>query len=603
MEHAPDPAQGSSPVTSRRQAIRTGSAAALGVSVLVLPSAAVAGSGEFGLTPLSPAGTMGTSESVTATALDSAVRLDWVAVTGANVYQVQYREFGSETWLVDRLTEQITVTVRALTNDQAYEFRIIASDGTTNNVGQPTTAVSATPQLSAPGTPVGVSVSPGDPGQLVVTWSTADTGGVPASYSVRHSTDGTNWTEVDGITDLTATISGLVNGTEYQVQVLATNAAGTSAWSDSVTGTPIAEVNTTIAERDPQPPVVGAVTAPAYVEIITDKNIAGNEELVYEYSLDAAVDADTTWTTVSVTAAEPSFIINGLTGPTTTIFVQKRDGTSVSGRSKVELERRTPTYTAGQVYTLNNASGNTRIGRIDATVIGGSGGVGGPDGSKVGGAPSQPGRVDGSLFLTASASIELAAGSGGAAGRNGGLGGGGGTNALGGYAGGTGAADGPRGASGTGGGGGAASVIMMKLSPSATPFAALVAGGAGGGGGAEAVAGDGADGSPVDTGGQSGTSGANGIVFTGSTDDAGGGGGGGGGANGGNGGGQARNGTGSCGFLCTIYYYRSTESRRGTDFISQSSASGTSDFASGRAASVSGSIALDYLEVTELASL
>jgi hypothetical protein len=599
MEHAPDTALGSSPVTSRRQAIRTGSAAALGVSVLVLPGAAVAGSGEFGLTPLSPAGTMGTSESVTATALDSAVRLDWVAVAGANVYQVQYREFGSQTWLVDRLTEQLTLTVRSLTNDQSYEFRIIASDGTTNNVGQPTTAVSAIPLLSAPGTPVGVSVSPGDPGELVVTWSTADTGGVPASYSVRHSTDGSNWTQVDGITALTATISGLVNGTEYQVQVLATNAAGTSDWSSSVTGTPIAEVSTTIADRDPQPPVVAAVTAPTYVDIVTDKDVAENENLVYEYSL----DDEATWTSASVTAAAPTFRITGLTGSTTTILVRKRSGATVTGRSRVTLVRRTPTYTAGQVYTLTNASGDTRIGRIDATVIGGSGGVGGPDSSRTGGQPSQPGRVDASLVLAAGASIELAAGSGGAAGRNGGLGGAGGTNAYGGYAGGTGAEDGPRGASGTGGGGGAASVVVMRLSPSATPFAALVAGGAGGGGGAEATAGDGADGSSVDTGGQSGTNGANGFVRTGSTDDAGGGGGGGGGANGGNRGGQLQNGTGSCGVFCTIYYYRSTPSRRGTDRIDASVATGTSGFASGRAASVSGSIALDYLEVTELASL
>lgn len=93
-------------------------------------------------------------------------------------------------------------------------------------------------------------------------------------------------------------------------------------------------------------------------------------------------------------------------------------------------------------------------------------------------------------------------------------------------------------------------------------------------------------------------------MFGGSNDDAGGGGGGGGGAQGGNGGGQSRTGEGSCGVFCTIYYYRSTESRSGTGAVDGTIATAVSNaFASGRANSTSGAITLEYLDVSDIISV
>jgi len=596
MQHTPDPAPVTPTSATRRSVLRGSGAAALGISTLALPLTAAASSA-FGETPLVAAGSMGTPAELNASAGDTVVSLSWTSVSGAVAYQVQYRAVGSSTWLVDRLTDQTSLIVSGLTNGTAYEFRVIASDGTPSNVGDPTPAQSATPTLSAPGTPVGVSAAPGISGTLEVTWSAATTGGAVATYSLRYGTDGETWTTITGITDTDRTLTGLVNGTAYQVQVQAVNDAGTSNWTSSATSTPIASATTTVAAVEPQPPVTGVVTSPTSVNISTDKGAPVNETRVYTYATSTDGATYTAETTATLTAEASSIILTGLTGPEHYVRVKKyeSDGTTLVGTSTVTLVRRSPTYTAGQVYTLTNATGDVRIGTLTATVIGGSGGRGGPDGNRVGGQPSQPGEVVATVALSSGATLTLAAGSGGAAGAFGGNGGSGGTNAFTGYAGGNGAADGPYGASGTGGGGGAASVVKVGATT------VIAAGGAGGGGGAESTAGDGAAGSSSSTGGSGSTNGANGFVFTGNRDDAGGGGGGGGGAAGGSGGDQSRTGTGSCGVFCTIYYYRSTPSNRGTNSVDASIATSTTNgFASGRANSVSGTVALDYLEVTSL---
>ena len=97
-----------------------------------------------------------------------------------------------------------------------------------------------------PAAPTIDSVTSGDT-SLTVAW-TAPVGatGITA-YDVRHietSADETmdaNWTEVDDAWTsgtLEDTITGLTNGTEYDVQVRAVNSHGDGTWSDTKTGTP-----------------------------------------------------------------------------------------------------------------------------------------------------------------------------------------------------------------------------------------------------------------------------------------------------------------------------------------------------------------------------
>ena len=92
----------------------------------------------------------------------------------------------------------------------------------------------------APGKPNAPNVTAASATSLSVSWSAPSNAG-PAitDYDHRHRTASPegNWTAVTGTTStaLSATITGLAEGTSYDVQVRATNDEGTGAWSDSGT--------------------------------------------------------------------------------------------------------------------------------------------------------------------------------------------------------------------------------------------------------------------------------------------------------------------------------------------------------------------------------
>ena len=104
-------------------------------------------------------------------------------------------------------------------------------------------------QTGTPAAPAIDSVSAGD-AALTVAWTApSDTGNSSISaYDLRHiRTDATdkadaNWTPLEdvwsGAGDLRHTVTGLVNGVQYDVQVRAVNRQGDGAWSATQTGTP-----------------------------------------------------------------------------------------------------------------------------------------------------------------------------------------------------------------------------------------------------------------------------------------------------------------------------------------------------------------------------
>ena len=93
----------------------------------------------------------------------------------------------------------------------------------------------------APGVPVAPSVSSASVTSVTATWTAPANAGPPITdYDYRHQVTSPrgSWTEVTTttITALSATITGLAEDTEYNVQVRATNDEGTSGWSGSGSG-------------------------------------------------------------------------------------------------------------------------------------------------------------------------------------------------------------------------------------------------------------------------------------------------------------------------------------------------------------------------------
>ncbi|MCY4030204.1 MAG: fibronectin type III domain-containing protein [Acidobacteria bacterium] len=95
---------------------------------------------------------------------------------------------------------------------------------------------------SPPSAPAPPTVTPGDR-RLEVSWTAPSDNGAPIDdYDVQYRSSGGGWMELsdDGAnTNTRATIGGLTNGTQYEVQVRAQNSEGESPWSAGAMGTPI----------------------------------------------------------------------------------------------------------------------------------------------------------------------------------------------------------------------------------------------------------------------------------------------------------------------------------------------------------------------------
>ena len=136
------------------------------------------------------------------------------------------------------LTLALTCTVTGLTNGTTYWAQVTATNGT--GTGPATTRVSGIPAVvaTAPGQPTGVSAARGTSGQAVVKWTvpgsnggSAITGFTARAYTTNAGTTASRTCTATGAALTTCTISSLTNGTTYYVDVIATNAVGSSAAS------------------------------------------------------------------------------------------------------------------------------------------------------------------------------------------------------------------------------------------------------------------------------------------------------------------------------------------------------------------------------------
>ncbi len=131
-------------------------------------------------------------------------------------------------------TGTLTCTISSLTNGTAYAVTVVA----TNSIGDSGNSTTAygTPNV-VPGTPTLSSVVPGNQ-SLTVTWTAPSNDGTAITGYTATAVDGLSTLTCTTVL-LTCTISSLVNGTEYTVTLVASNAAGDSTASSSLNETPL----------------------------------------------------------------------------------------------------------------------------------------------------------------------------------------------------------------------------------------------------------------------------------------------------------------------------------------------------------------------------
>jgi len=256
--------------------------------------------------PTSPSGTAG----------DGQVALTWTAPddTGGltlDRYETRYSSDDGSTWSSWATTGSITtaVTVTGLDNGTGYVFQVRAVNA--NGAGDASTSTTTLTPTGTPGAPTSVAGTPGDE-QVALTWSAPiDDGGLTISrYETRYSSDsGSNWSAwtTTGSSSVSATVTGLTNGTAYVFQVRAANDNGTG--DASTTSTAVTPRTT------PAAPTITGITAGNEELSVAFTAGSDNGESIdnYEYELDASG----TWTALSPADTTSPLTITGLTNETT----------------------------------------------------------------------------------------------------------------------------------------------------------------------------------------------------------------------------------------------------------------------------------------------
>jgi titin len=246
-------------------------------------------------TPSAPAVTAGNAQ----------VSVSWTAVPGATAYEV-YWHTADNTAAIPSANKKdapngTSETITGLTNGTTYYVWVKAK----NSVGTSDFSPSASGRPAAvtykPAAPFMPAVTAGN-AQVSISW-TAVEGATAYEVWYGTSSDSANAQQfVPDLTNPTATIPGLTNGTLYHVWVKAKNSVGTSGFSPSASGTPTAAVT-----YKPAAPFMPAVTA-------------GNVQVSVSWTaVEGATAYEVYWHTENNSSAIPSANKQDVPNPTATI--------------------------------------------------------------------------------------------------------------------------------------------------------------------------------------------------------------------------------------------------------------------------------------------
>ena len=316
--------------------------------------------------------------SPTMTVWNKELRVSWTAPAdnGATItdYDVQYRActaaqlscannptWGNWTeWNASDTSTTRSAIITGLTNDTAYLVQVRAGNSVGDGAWSLSTKAIPTAQKPAkPGAPTLTHKSR----SLDVSWTApADNGAAITGYRVRHcdnskdcSANSTNWTPKDVAgAGTSTTITGLTNGTTYQVQVRATNSVGNGQFSASATEYPSAV---------PSAPAAPTLTfKDQALDVSWSAPSSDNGAAITGYKVgrcSANCDNADNWTVATLTGTGTTHTLSGLTNGTTyqvRVAATNRSGDSAWSATASESPAYRPATPAKPTVTRGNQS-------------------------------------------------------------------------------------------------------------------------------------------------------------------------------------------------------------------------------------------------------
>ena len=272
----------------------------------------------------------------------NSVTVSWtapVADLALTAYELRWRRSGDSHWTeVDDLpSSQTSYTIAGLLAGTAYQVQVRARyagrDGAWSQLVAVETAAAteSSPPVLAQGTRT--------PASVTVSWTAPVAGLAVTGYDLRWRRSGdSHWTEVDDLasSQTSYTITGLLAGTAYQVQVRARYATRDGAWSQLVT------VETMPATESSPPVLTQGTRTPAGVTVswtapVTDLALTG-------YDLRWRRSGDSHWTEVDdLASSQTSYTITGLlAGTAYQVQVRARYATRDGAWSQLVTAETTP---------------------------------------------------------------------------------------------------------------------------------------------------------------------------------------------------------------------------------------------------------------------
>ena len=253
---------------------------------------------------------------------------------------------GLEWNVIDPPVTTSPILVQGLTIGQEYNFRLRAI--TERGAGQESNAVSAIP-VRAPDAPTITSIAASDQA-LSVFFRLNNEGGTPVTNVEVTTDNGSTWISRDPASATSPiTVTGLENGTDYQMRVRSTNAVGTGAQSGAVIGRPVSI---------PNPPQDVSASPDSELVSLSWEAPENDGGTPVDYYL-VQVQPDTGTVTYPLDRSETGAVVSGLTNGTPynfTVTAVNRAGLVGPGGTATATPRTTPSAPGSVVGSRGDRS-------------------------------------------------------------------------------------------------------------------------------------------------------------------------------------------------------------------------------------------------------